>query len=50
VGTTEQIVEQITHYTRAGVEEFMLQWFDLDELDGLRAFAQSVLPRVEHLK
>lgn len=46
VGNAEQIRAQIQAYDRAGVEELMLQWFDLDDLDGLRAFAQSVVQRV----
>ncbi|HET8844763.1 MAG TPA: TIGR03560 family F420-dependent LLM class oxidoreductase [Ktedonobacteraceae bacterium] len=46
VGTSEQILEQIAAYSKAGVEEFMLQWFDYENLDGLRAFAHSVLPQL----
>lgn len=46
VGSPDQIVEQIGAYTEAGVEELMLQWLDLDDMDGLRAFATSVLPRI----
>lgn len=45
-GNAEQILTQIQAYAQAGVEELMLQWFDLDDLDGLRAFATSVLPRL----
>jgi hypothetical protein len=26
------------------VEEVMMQWLDLDDIEGLRAFAQTVLP------
>jgi F420-dependent oxidoreductase-like protein len=46
VGTTDMVIEQIKKYEAAGVEELMLQWFDLDDIDGLRAFAKSVLPHV----
>lgn len=45
-GTADQIAEQIGRDAAAGVEELMLQWFDLDDLDGLRTFATSVLPRI----
>lgn len=45
-GNAEQILAQIQAYAQAGVDELMLQWFDLDDLDGLRAFATSVLPLV----
>jgi hypothetical protein len=34
------------HPGAAGVEQLMLQWFDLDDRDGLRAFANAVLPQV----
>jgi F420-dependent oxidoreductase-like protein len=46
VGTADMLVQQIQQYARAGAEELMLQWLDLDDMDGLRAFAASVLPRV----
>src|SRR5438270_820173 len=44
VGTADMVIEQIKAYKAAGVEELMLQWFDIDDIDGLRAFAKSVLP------
>ena len=46
VGTPDKVLQQIQTYANAGVEELMLQWFDLDDIDGLRAFARSVLPRL----
>jgi F420-dependent oxidoreductase-like protein len=46
VGTAEDVVAQIQSYGQAGVEELMLQWFELDDIDGLRAFAEQVLPRL----
>ncbi len=46
VGTPEMLIERIKAYAEAGVEELMMQWFDMDDLDGLRAFANSVLPHV----
>jgi F420-dependent oxidoreductase-like protein len=46
VGMPDMVVEQIQAYAHAGVEELMLQWFDMDDIEGLRAFATSVLPRV----
>lgn len=45
VGTPDQIVQQLQVYANAGAEELMLQWFDLDDIEGLRGFAESVLPR-----
>lgn len=44
VGTPDMCIEQIKTFEAAGVQELMLQWFDLDDIDGLRAFAESVLP------
>ncbi len=44
VGTPEMVREQIAAYAEAGVEELMLQWLDLDDIAGLRALAQTVLP------
>lgn len=46
VGTPAQIMQQIDAYASAGVEEFMLQWRDMDDIKGLRNFAESVLPRL----
>ena len=46
VGTPDQMVQQIQAYGNAGAAELMLQWFDLDDIEGLRSFAQSVLPRL----
>ena len=46
VGTADMVIAQIKQYEAAGVEELMLQWFDLDDIDGLRTFAKSVLPHV----
>ncbi len=46
VGTPEQIMQQIQVYADAGVEEFMVQWMDMDNIKGLRNFAESVLHRL----
>ena len=46
VGSADEVVAQIRTYAEAGVEELMLQWFELDDIDGLRAFAAQVLPRL----
>ncbi len=44
VGLPDQIASQIRAYANAGAEEVMLQWFDKEDLDGIRAFATTVLP------
>lgn len=46
VGTPEMVIEQIRRDAEVGVAELMLQWFDLDDLAGLRSFASRVLPHV----
>ncbi len=46
VGTPAMIIEQINAYAKVGAGELILQWFDLDDIDGLRAFAASVLPQL----
>jgi F420-dependent oxidoreductase-like protein len=45
-GTPEGVLQRIRDYEAAGVQELMLQWLDLDDLDGLRALAETVLPQV----
>lgn len=45
-GTPEGVLRRIRDYAAAGAQEIMLQWLDLDDLDGLRALAETVLPQV----
>jgi F420-dependent oxidoreductase-like protein len=45
-GTADEVIAQIKSYAAVGAEELMLQWLDLDDIDGLRAFAEQVLPHV----
>ncbi len=45
-GTPSQIVEQLGLLHEAGVQKTILQWADFDDLDGLEAFAHTVLPQV----
>ncbi len=46
VGTPEAVLRRIHDYESAGVQELMLQWLDLDDIEGLRALADTVLPQV----
>lgn len=46
VGTASQIVDQLGHWEEAGVQRIMLQWLDLDDMAGLAALADGVLPQV----
>ncbi len=43
VGTPEEIPEQLHRLAEAGVQRVMLQWLDLDDLDGLEALANATL-------
>jgi F420-dependent oxidoreductase-like protein len=43
-GTAAMMVDQIGQYVEAGVERFMLQWLDQDDIEGLELIARDVLP------
>ena len=43
VAAGKEIREQLTEFARAGVQRLMLQWLDLDDLDGLRDLAKAAL-------
>lgn len=42
VGTPSQVAEQAAALADAGVERLMLQWMDLDDLEGVAALAESL--------
>jgi alkanesulfonate monooxygenase SsuD/methylene tetrahydromethanopterin reductase-like flavin-dependent oxidoreductase (luciferase family) len=46
VGAAPEVVEQLGQLAAAGVQRVMLQWLDLDDLDGLEGMAEAVLPQV----
>jgi len=46
IGTPDEIIEQLGSFARVGVERIMLQWLDLDDIDGLEAMAKSILPQI----
>jgi len=43
VGTGTQISDRIGEYEEAGAQRVMLQWLDLEDMDGLEALAEAVL-------
>jgi alkanesulfonate monooxygenase SsuD/methylene tetrahydromethanopterin reductase-like flavin-dependent oxidoreductase (luciferase family) len=43
VGKGEQVSEQLAELAETGIDRVMLQWLDLDDLDGLEALAKAVL-------
>lgn len=47
VGTGNALVEQLEAFAAAGVQRIMLQWLDLDDMDGLESLATAVLPQVQ---
>ncbi len=45
-GTASPVLEQLSELAEAGVQTVMLQWMDLDDLAGLEALAQAILPHM----
>ena len=43
VGTGNQIVDLLGEFETVGMDRIMLQWIDLDDLDGLNQLATEVL-------
>jgi F420-dependent oxidoreductase-like protein len=46
VGTPNQVVDQLGQLAEAGVQRVMLQWIDLDDIEGLEVIAKHVLPQL----
>ena len=46
VGTGAEIVVQLRAYAEAGVQRIMVQWLDLDDIDGLEQFGAEVLRQI----
>jgi F420-dependent oxidoreductase-like protein len=44
VGTAREVTEQLGRLDKAGVQRVMLQWLETDDIAGLEAMSQSVLP------
>ncbi|HJS28097.1 MAG TPA: LLM class flavin-dependent oxidoreductase [Anaerolineales bacterium] len=44
LGLPEVVVEHLQLYEAAGVEEIMLQWFSMDDIEGLETLAEYVRP------
>jgi alkanesulfonate monooxygenase SsuD/methylene tetrahydromethanopterin reductase-like flavin-dependent oxidoreductase (luciferase family) len=47
VGTPEQEIERMRAYEAAGVEELIIQWFDVEDIEGLRMYAEYILPKMQ---
>lgn len=46
LGTPAQIVEMLKIWEDAGLHRIMLQWLDLDDIEGLKTLAKEVLPQL----
>ncbi len=44
IGTAQEVIDQMNALVEAGLERFMLQWLDLDDMDNLEAMAKDILP------
>jgi len=44
VGAGDEIIPQLQAYQWAGVQRIMLQWLELDDLDGIASLAETALP------
>ena len=47
IGTAAEVIDQLSERVDAGVERFMLQWMDLDDMENLELLARDVLPAFE---
>ena len=43
IGTSSQVAEQLAQLAKTGLDRVMLQWLDIDNLDGLAILAKAVL-------
>src|SRR5262245_4538709 len=46
VGTPDEVIGGIRAYANVGVEELIIQWFGVGDLDGLQLLAEHVLPHI----
>ncbi len=43
VGTGEEVQQQLSELSKAGLQRVMLQWLDLDDLESLKALGKAIL-------
>jgi alkanesulfonate monooxygenase SsuD/methylene tetrahydromethanopterin reductase-like flavin-dependent oxidoreductase (luciferase family) len=46
VGAPDEVIHQIRAYESVGVEELIIQWFGVEDVEGLQVIAEQVLPHV----
>ena len=44
VGTTQEITDQLGAWAERGIERFMLQWLDYNDMESLAHLGQAILP------
>ena len=44
-GSPDEIIEQISAYKDVGVEELMIHWIDINDIEGIQVLVEQVLPR-----
>lgn len=44
VGTGQEVIDQMGALVEAGIERFMLQWIEQDDIDNMEALAKDILP------
>ena len=47
LGNASQLVDQLGELAEAGVQRVMLQWLDLEDIEGLEEIASSVMPQLD---
>jgi alkanesulfonate monooxygenase SsuD/methylene tetrahydromethanopterin reductase-like flavin-dependent oxidoreductase (luciferase family) len=47
IGTPEEVAEQIRAYGEVGIEEFMVQWGGVADIEGLQVLAEQVAPLLQ---
>ena len=43
-GSPQELIESIHSYDEAGADEIIIQWFLLEDIEGLQVLAEDVLP------
>ena len=43
IGTASQVAEQVAQVAETGIDRLMLQWLDLDDIEGLEALAKAFM-------
>lgn len=47
VGSPDQIEDKLSEYQQTGLDEIMLQWIDLEDMENLIHFSETVLPKFQ---